>query len=487
MDSLQVAIAVQKVRAALRAREVQVDYDRITPQLFYASPSVNKLARSLHVLVNGDRQADVNGTDDRHVRLQEVLDRYLVGLDKVVPSKQKETDNPVVILTGSTGSLGSYLLATLLSSPKISKVICLNRTTDAETRQRASHKQRGLDIAWDDHSRNQKRVEFLTADLSKPDLGLSKGTYTRLLSEASALIHNAWKVDFNHTIETFEKSNIAGVRHLIDFSARCKYRAPILFVSSISSCLNWIGTHPEERVPEAVIHDLDAPEKLGYGESKYIGERLLEAFTTSCGIPSAVLRVGQIAGPVRSPSGVWNVREWFPSLVASSKYLGLLPRSLGTMGAISWIPVDVLAVIMVQLLEAIQGKDPAAAVAAAAVHVYNLVNLRVTTWWTLLPTVQSQLGGPAKIRTVSLKDWTDALERSAGDNHGYVVAENPGVKLLEFFKLLVRGKTSMSMSDAGTARQEYQVARLMRDSPEAARLEAVSAEWIKVWMQQWDF
>lgn len=183
---------------------------------------------------------------------------------------------------------------------------------------------------------------------------------------------------------------------------------PIMLVSSISSCLNWITAHPDKRVPEEIIHDLEAPEMMGYGESKYIGERLLEAFTEASGIATAVLRVGQITGPVLSAAGSWNDREWFPSLVASSKYLGQLPTSLGTMGKISWIPVDLLAVIIVQLLEVLlEKKDAEAATTAPAV--YNLVNPKGTDWSTLLPTVQEQLGGQSKIRTVLLKEWTEAL------------------------------------------------------------------------------
>lgn len=150
MDSLQVAIAVQKLRAALWAREVELNYERITPQLFYSSPTINKLAYSLDVVINGNQTngTAINGTGDRRARLQEVLDRYLAGVsDQEIQSKEKEPGNPVVILAGSTGSLGSYLLATLLTSPKVSKVICLNRSSDAATRQKASFKQRGLDTA----------------------------------------------------------------------------------------------------------------------------------------------------------------------------------------------------------------------------------------------------------------------------------------------------------------------------------------------------
>ena len=52
---------------------------------------------------------------------------------------------------------------------------------------------------------------------------------------------------------------------------------------------------------------------MGYGESKYIGELLLEAGVKECGVPAVICRVGQLAGPVVK-GGVWNKQEWLPSV-----------------------------------------------------------------------------------------------------------------------------------------------------------------------------
>jgi thioester reductase-like protein len=474
MDSLQVAIAVQKLKASLRAGHVEIDYGKLGAHLFYASPSVAKLAFSLHGLVNGQHGTD-RAAHDHHARLQKMLDRHLVEPDVVRDSQKKklQSDNITVILTGSTGSLGNYLLTALLSSPKISKIICLNRTADAEKRQRTMHRLKELSTSlWDDPTGNS-RVEFLTTDLSKENLGLDEKTYTRLLSEAGVIVHCAWNVNFNQTLETFD-SQIAGVLHLIDLAKRATSLVSIMFVSSISSVVNWIQNHPGQVVPENMIHDLDAPEHMGYGESKYIGERLLEA----SGVPSAVLRVGQVAGPVRSQAGSWNPQEWFPSLVTSSKYLGMLPASLGSMDSINWVPVDILATIMMQLLDVLNDETQ-----RELCTVYNVVNPRLARWSSLLPVVQTQLGGASKIRTTSMAEWTEALERSMGDNFGYVTDENPAVKLLEFYKSLANA-TPQSLPELES---EWEVQHLTRDSPEAVSLKAVSPDWIRIWMKQWGF
>lgn len=436
MDSLQVTIAVQKLKAVLRARNINVDTSKIGPHFFYTSPSSNQLARAIDELINGASVNDVTQVNDkgsdREIYIQALIDKYTAGLDVELAPKKTRTDNLTVVLTGSTGSLGSYLLHSLILNPRIAKVICLNRSADAQKRQTAKNKQKDLHTPWESSDAQPNPVEFLTADLSKADLGLGEETYNRLVESVNAIIHNAWKVDFNHTIESFEKGHIAGTRHLIDLSRKCTYRAPILFISSISTALNWMQKNPAQKVPEAIIEDLDSPEFLGYGESKYVSERLIEAHSSSSGLTSSVLRVGQIAGPVLSTAGIWNVQEWFPSLLCSSKHLGLLPDSLGTMNSISWVPVDILARIIVQLLGHIYDDDAR----SGALKVYNLVNPRTVPWSTLLNTVQKGLGGSEKIRIVSLAKWVEALEQSAQENHGFVVESNPAIKLLEFWKII---------------------------------------------------
>lgn len=116
--------------------------------------------------------------------------------------------------------------------------------------------------------------------------------------------------------------------------------------------MNWPLSHFGP-VPERMIEDPSATLPTGYAQSKYVSEQVLSRATETAGIPATVCRVGQIAGPVRSKDigGSWNKQEWLPSLIASSKYLGQIPNSLGSSSAIDWIPVDVLSRVLVELLE----------------------------------------------------------------------------------------------------------------------------------------
>ena len=64
---------------------------------------------------------------------------------------------------------------------------------------------------------------------------------------------------------------------------------------------------------------------MGYAESKYISELLLEEATKTSGVSATICRVGQVAGPL-AKGGMWNKQEWLPS-VSESKSIYSLPKS----------------------------------------------------------------------------------------------------------------------------------------------------------------
>lgn len=59
---------------------------------------------------------------------------------------------------------------------------------------------------------NMPRVEFLQANYGQSQLGLADAQYQELISTVDIIINNAWKVDFNHSLESYAPSNLQGVR-----------------------------------------------------------------------------------------------------------------------------------------------------------------------------------------------------------------------------------------------------------------------------------
>ncbi|KAL2062092.1 hypothetical protein VTL71DRAFT_6358 [Oculimacula yallundae] len=476
LDSLGVSIVVRRLKAALGVALPSLDFQDVSPRLIYGSPTVDKLAYAIVTLIDIKRGATHTNSaiPDRKARMETMLEKYSTNMPKADPKHPpSQAVGPwTVLLTGTTGSLGTHLLAALDRMPpsKIGKIICLNRSANARDKQQKSNMSRRIKATW--LERDNPKVEFFQADFSKADFGLPPKTYADLLQTATIVMHTAWQVDFNLSMESFEPQ-IRGVRNFLDFSCKSANKAPLLFVSSISAALQWRDRNPSDKIPEDIISEFEAPEQIGYGESKYVSEHLLDKYAAASDITTAVLRTGQIAGPVLD-GGLWNKQEWLPSIIASSKHLGVLPESLGAMDVVDWVPVDLLSTIIVEIAEQVVARK---CQTSRGTTVYNLVNPEVTTWTTLLPAVKESLGIS---KTVSFSDWVEALQQSSFANNGAIIEANPGVKLLDFYH-------GLSKKNGTAEGSNFVTDNLIRDSKQASELTAVSQDWIRRWLKQWSF
>jgi thioester reductase-like protein len=85
------------------------------------------------------------------------------------------------------------------------------------------------------------------------------------------IIHNAWRLDFNLRLSSFE-SHVQGVRKLIDFSASSPLENPprIFFTSSVST----VAGFKDGFVPETFLQDPEIGVGTGYGESKWVSDQV---------------------------------------------------------------------------------------------------------------------------------------------------------------------------------------------------------------------
>ena len=148
----------------------------------------------------------------------------------------------------------------------------------------------------------------------------------------------AWHVDFNVTLRSFEPQ-VKGVRNLIDLALASPHPTPprLLYTSSIGvlnskkviqlvippitdSAAEYRGASPAKEGPI----EPESAVGTGYGESKWVSERLLELASAQTVVNPVIIRVGQICG---GPNGSWNENEWLPSLIRSSVHIICLPSS----------------------------------------------------------------------------------------------------------------------------------------------------------------
>ncbi|KIX96004.1 uncharacterized protein Z520_08259 [Fonsecaea multimorphosa CBS 102226] len=459
MDSLMVLRLGRDLKARLG---ITVDMKAI-----YGNPSIDKL--TAHILELARNPNAVIG--DQAGGAQEVaMDAMLEGYGKEIKSLKivdsvkrnglhAHPPEQVVLLTGSTGAVGSHILRELLKNDSVRHIYCLNRADDSELLQTKRNIKRDLPTDFP-----PSRVTFLTANLARKDFGLGKKVHQSLLSQVTHIVLNAWPVNFNLPLSAF-KTALDGVLNTIDFAQQSHVSPSITFLSSISSMTNYSGG----QIPEKIVRDVSCPASMGYGQSKYIAERMLDYASQQLQIKTKIIRVGQIAGTAENPRG-WNRDEWLPSLVLSSKYLGAVPASLGRktstspdgmMGTIDWIPIDQLAGILTELTLASEN------------GVFHAVNPAKISWAKLLPTVQEELSG---VTVSSYEDWLQLLKsRTDSEVDADAVRQNPGLKLIDFYESLLQDKTSARFS----TEQSVLIGKRL------SRLEAINTKSIAGWIKNW--
>ena len=473
MDSLQALTLVRKLKQGMKIPAFALSTVYTNPSIAALSDAVIRLSKEHQVSQTSEGLTLAKARSSMLSEYQDMIDQIPVPRLAV-----KELCDRKVVLTGSTGALGSYILNVLLTDQTIAHVYCLNRAQDGLSSQIERNKARGLFTPFD-----PARVTFLTADLSQRYLGLSSELYENLLDTATVVIHNAWPVNFNLSLRSFGPQ-LAGLVNLIDFTASAPTSPHLFFVSSISSVLSFHNASLE--TPEEVVFSENAPGSIGYANSKYMSELLLDYAVRKLSISSSFVRVGQIAGAVNY-EGLWNKAEWFPSLVISSIHVNAIPDSLGpSLGDIDWVPIDILAKALVELAmvnESVKKSIPGPLV-------FHPLNPHPTTWEAIRPTFIDEISSLTSktVRTVPLDVWLAQIrkdiEATAGSQHHLKDGEletflkaNPAAKLMEFYENALGASKGL--------RNKLLTKQTLANSSTLRGLEGIKSEWVRKWVREW--
>ncbi|KAG5640035.1 hypothetical protein DXG03_001594, partial [Asterophora parasitica] len=187
--------------------------------------------------------------------------------------RRDQSSTSSILLTGSTGNLGSDLLASLLHDPSVTKIYALNRPSSqgpASERVHAQFAAKGLDVA----ALKSEKLVFIEGDTTQPGLGLGDSLYNEISASISTIIHNAWSINLQQDLPFF-LPNIVGLRNLIDLGHASSSTSTLrfVFISSFFAAQSWNARYDAQPVPEEVLLDTAVGCGIGYGASKHIAER----------------------------------------------------------------------------------------------------------------------------------------------------------------------------------------------------------------------
>ncbi|KAF7347156.1 Acetyl-CoA synthetase-like protein [Mycena venus] len=451
LDSLNATFLRHRIVGALKNSSddaAKAAAQKIPQNFVYAYPSIEELADAIAALVRGD----VDGVaSEKKALVERMIAKYSEDFKPTDLRKHVVSSNgTVVLLTGSTGGLGSHILEILLALPSVERVYAFNRRgrRPASERQKEAFIDRALDI---DLLSSEKLV-YLEGDTAREDLGLPLDVWTTVRNTTTVIVHNAWTLDFNKSLSSFEP-HVKGTRNLIDLARQSPNESGVrfLFTSSIGSALGWdrnLGPFPEELQLNA-----DVAIGSGYGESKYVSERILAA----SGLDATSFRIGQVCGSTKN--GAWSTTDWVPAIVKSSIALGNFPSDPS--GVVAWLAPEAVSRAIVDA--ALSAEKPPFAI--------NLVHPRPVPWNSLM----SAMASTVQLPLVPFADWVQQLQDHSSRATIEDIENIPGLKLLDFFKGVLSGSGNV----------EFATVKAQAMSESMKLLGPLNEDDAKKWMHYW--
>lgn len=193
MDSLQATILRRHIVAGVTLTSSALP--PLPMDIVYRHPSVSLLSGAIRKHCHDGNPIESAPLDDRIANIRSVMEEYVgkvtslrdeISAVTATPSSRPRPHGAIVLLTGSTGSLGSALLAELVASSSVRKVFALNRRGGHSLRARQVD---GLAKLGVDIGAYWGKVELLSVDFAAAQFGLDGDAYSNL-QEVTHIIHN---------------------------------------------------------------------------------------------------------------------------------------------------------------------------------------------------------------------------------------------------------------------------------------------------------
>jgi amino acid adenylation domain-containing protein/thioester reductase-like protein len=296
-----------------------------------------------------------------------------------------------ILLTGTTGFLGAFLLDELLRRTSAS-IWCLVRgSSQAEGIDRLRHNL-GKYGLW--RPECESRIEVVIGDTTRGCLGLAEAEYDALAERVDLIYHNAAQVNFLWPYAALKPANVGGTQEILRLACRQRLK-PVHFVSTLSVFDVVAGASGLRMDEDARLDGADIRRGTGYAQSKWVADKVAH-LARQRGVPVTIYRPGLITGDSRT--GVSNPDDLFSRMVIGCLQLGAAPHiDL----AFAPTPVDYVASALVHLSQ----QPPAAG------QTYHLANEQTIRWTAVVDKMRRP------DREIELQPPDQWVERLAGHSN----------------------------------------------------------------------
>ena len=282
--------------------------------------------------------------------------------DTIVPSINPGTTQHLqtrhIMLTGTCGFLGAYILHDLLAETD-AIIYCLVREKPGQSpKQRIFNNLTHYGLWVDIY---EPRIIPVSGDLSKPQLGLASDEYEQLSALVDVVYHSAAELNFIYPYSRLQSNNVQSTREILRFI--CNNQIKHLHYISTDAVFD-SSEYYDKTVTEKILPDSIEGIDLGYTQTKWVSERLVIESRTR-GVPATIYRPPLITGDSRT--GRWNTEDFTCLFLKGCVQMKAIPHIDAN---VTFVPVDFVSSAVVRLA---QRHDSAG-------NIYHLNNPRSTAW-----------------------------------------------------------------------------------------------------------
>lgn len=377
------------------------------------------------------------------------------------------------LLTGSTGVVGCHLLHSLIQRPNVVRVYCLIRTRNS-----VAASERLDDVLAKNHlledlaAGHRGKITAMPYDVSSPGtLGLAESDYETLRRSVTIIVHNAWAVNFNKSLEHFEP-HCRGTFDLINLALRSelKKKPDFVFIST-SGAIYRAKPWPVRETPHGIEAALPG---TNYALSKWTTEQICSAAAEKTGLSVRILRLHQICGDTKH--GMWNVKEAWPQALAAARTIGAIPARVDIDEEHYWLPTDITGAVIADLalLDQVDSNTRSAVPSLAVFHVGNK---KPVLWKATVHSALRRHG--LAFETISWSEWVTRLEKEKN------VQRNPPYRLINFWRSIATSRESVGADGPGFRLDITNACKISPRLAEGAIIdEALVGKFLQFWNTQ---
>ena len=291
----------------------------------YEYPTVTELVKFMN-----------NGAKDVALSVSIKEDAFLEP--SIIPATDKKpiklNDAVSILVTGTTGFLGAFLLDELLKSTKDHvKIYCLVRIKSGDQTDAIHRVVKNLKYyhLWNDNMKN--RIVPVVGDLTKKYFGLSVAQFNELAQEIDFIFHCASLVNYVYSYSIIKPAAVNGTQEILRLACTSTTK-PIHYISTNGI---FAGEDKEAYLENNDIDSYADHLTNGYGQAKWVAEKLVwEA--VSRGLPVCLYRPGNIGH--HSGTGVTNPSDFQSMIIDACAKVKCVPDKSDW--AFELTPVDLL-------------------------------------------------------------------------------------------------------------------------------------------------